>query len=269
MEEQNQIELSEVSENFEVMDSLNDIETSEEGSDEVEFGYNELKEMLVAFLFVSMKPISISELSTLTKVEEQEVANALERLTEELADAGIGIELKNIGETYQIRTKPALSKVLQRMITPKMKRLSKAAAETLAVVAYKQPVPRAEIEAIRGVDALPTLKTLLDGRLIRIVGREDSAGSPALYGTTDFFLERFGLKDLSQLPTIREVRELEDEFSDLEADDGQAEFDLEFEENSSDENNLGDSDEREKNNHERSDDENANDNPSEESYDLN
>jgi len=266
MEEQNQIELSEVSENFEVTDLLNESETT----DDEGFGYSELKEMLVAFLFVSMKPISVSELSDLSKVDEVEVSNALERISEELGEAGLGIELKVIGESYQLRTKPALSKVLQRMITPKMKRLSKAAAETLAVVAYKQPVPRAEIEAIRGVDALPTLKTLLDGRLIRIVGREDTAGSPALYGTTDFLLERFGLKDLSHLPTVREVRELEDEASESDSGDDQSEFDLDSAENDIDEGfDETSSDETTNGHDEETNTQNENDTKNEESYDLN
>jgi segregation and condensation protein B len=192
--ESNQIQISEENENNEIIS---------------------LKEMLMAFLFVSIKPIPFSELVSLTKSNIDEVNEAIELLEEEILEFDIGLELKNIGESYQLRTKPKLAKTLQRMITPKMKRLSKASAETLAVVAYKQPVSRAEIEAIRGVDALPTIKTLLDGRLVRIVGREDTPGSPALYGTTDFFLERFGLRDLSELPTIREVRELADEDSEI------------------------------------------------------
>lgn len=123
-----------------------------------------------------------------------------------------------MGGSYQYRSLPSLKPTIQKMVTAKMKRLSKAAAETLAVVAYKQPVTRAEIEAIRGVDALPTLRTLLDGILIRIIGREDTPGSPALYGTTDKFLERFGLADLSELPTIREVTELMDEPSEFDGE---------------------------------------------------
>ena len=96
-------------------------------------------------------------------------------------------------------------------IRDRSKRLSKAAAETLAIVAYRQPVQKAEIEAIRGVDAIQTVKTLLDAKLIRIVGRDTTPGTPALYGTTDVFLEKFGLADLSELPSVRELKELESE----------------------------------------------------------
>lgn len=185
-------------------------------SNDSEGSFNGLREKVMAFLFVSLKPISIIELSKLVKSSEQDVLEIMDGLVNEIESLKLGLQIKVIGENYQLRTKPEMAKVLQRLITPKMKRLSKAAAETLAVIAYKQPVSKAEIEAIRGVDALPTLKTLIDGRLIRIVGREDSPGSPALYGTTDFFLERFGLKDLSELPTVREVKELEDELSEID-----------------------------------------------------
>lgn len=187
-------------------------------ADSNEVSQERLREMVMAFIFVALKPITISELCTLTKSSEEDVSTIVNSLVEELNGMQLGIELKTIGESYQLRTKPYLGKVLQRLITPKMKRLSKAAAETLAIIAYKQPVSKAEIEAIRGVDALPTLKTLIDGRLIRIVGREDTPGSPALYGTTEFFLERFGLKDLSELPTVREVRELADEMSEMDTE---------------------------------------------------
>lgn len=184
-----------------------------------------LREALFSILFVSTKLVSGSELSELTKHPREEVEEELERIISDLEESSLGVEIKRIGESYQIRTKPKMSKVIHRMITPKMKRLSKAAAETLAIVAYKQPVSKAEIEAIRGVDALPTLKTLIDGRLIRIVGREDTPGSPALYGTSDFFLERFGLRDLSELPTVREIKELEAESSEIEVSDDYETYD--------------------------------------------
>ncbi len=166
---------------------------------------------LSGILFVTTKPLNVEKLSSYLKDSEEDILEALEELKANLVTANVGFELINVGGAYQYRSLPSLKSTIQTMITPKMKRLSKAAAETLAVVAYKQPVTRAEIEAIRGVDALPTLRTLIDGTLIRIIGREDTPGSPALYGTTDRFLERFGLSNLSELPTIREVTELMEE----------------------------------------------------------
>ena len=115
---------------------------------------------------------------------------------------------------FQFRSAPVLAQVIKRLIPARTKRLSRAAGETLAVIAYKQPVERAEIESIRGVDALPTLKTLLDARLIRVIGKHDSPGHPVLYGTTAEFLERFGLADLSALPTLHEFEQLASEPGD-------------------------------------------------------
>lgn len=183
---------------------------------------------LSSLLFVSTRPMTVDKLVALLKCNEDQLMLTLDDLKLTLETAKLGFELVNVGGAYQLRTTAEVKSTIQKLVTPKMRRLSKAAAETLAVVAYKQPVTRAEIEAIRGVDALPTLKTLLDGSLIRIIGREDSAGSPALYGTTDKFLERFGLSNLSDLPTIREVTELASEASeeDVDNDDESLEEDL-------------------------------------------
>lgn len=187
----------------EVEASINEIELL---SDEVD-----LITRLSSLLFVSARPMNTEKLISLLKVSEDDLFTSIEELKLSLEASKLGFELVNVGGAYQFRTIPSVKSTIQKLITPKMRRLSKAAAETLAVVAYKQPVTRAEIEAIRGVDALPTLKTLLDGSLVRIIGREDSPGSPALYGTTEKFLERFGLSNLSDLPTIREVTELASE----------------------------------------------------------
>ncbi len=162
-------------------------------------------EELSAYLFVSPKPLSIERITELTGFSDEEIRKKIDSINSALGEANLGFEIIEIQNSFQMRTRLSVKKALQKLITPKMKRLSKAAAETLAVIAYKQPVSKAEIEVIRGVDPVPTLRTLLDGKLIRIVGREDTPGSPALYGTTDHFLERFGLKSLSELPTIREL----------------------------------------------------------------
>ncbi len=163
---------------------------------------------LSAVLFVAVKPVSVDWLAEITGHGSVEVEEALAELAEVFTDEEHGFSLVEVAGGYQFRTAPRLASVLRRVVPVKIKRLSRAAAETLAVVAYKQPVERAEIESIRGVDALPTLKTLLDAKLIRVIGKQDTPGQPVLYGTTQTFLERFGLRDLSSLPSLHEFEQL-------------------------------------------------------------
>lgn len=161
-----------------------------------------------ALIFVSGSPVSTDKLANLADISVEEVEEAIASISKILPDE-LGFELKEVAGGWRYVTKAACAEVIKRQFPPKVKRLSKAASETLSVIAYKQPVSRSEIESIRGVDALPTLKTLVEMDLVRAVGRQDAPGSPQLYGTTNNFLEKFGLTDLSQLPDIREVEELE------------------------------------------------------------
>lgn len=163
---------------------------------------------LSALLFVSTRPLTLNALCRASRASKEEVLEALDKLSAGFEEQQLGITLVEAAGAYQLRSAPKLAPIVKRLIRQRERRLSRAAAETLAVVAYKQPVGRAEIEAIRGVDALPTLKTLLEARLIRIVGRDSSVGHPALFGTTDKFLERFGLSDLSDLMSMKEVEQL-------------------------------------------------------------
>ena len=126
-----------------------------------------------------------------------------------MQEHGSGLELVEVASGFQLRTKERYAKALQALKESRPKKLSPPALETLAIVAYRQPIVKSDVEAIRGVDATPTLKTLLQRRLIRIVGHQATAGQPALYGTTDSFLELFGLKSLSELPTLRDLQELD------------------------------------------------------------
>lgn len=167
-----------------------------------------LEAQIGSILFVSIKPVSAQVMAEATKATVEEVEEALAKLKDFFKAEIHGFSLEEISGSWQLRTANAAKKVINRMIPPKARRLTKAAAESLAIIAYKQPVQRAEVEAIRGVDALPTLRTLLDAKLIRIVGRDSSPGQPALYGTTNTFLEKFGMKDLSELPSIRELVEI-------------------------------------------------------------
>jgi segregation and condensation protein B len=184
---------------------------SEEGN-----GVLSLSAILCAVLFVSPKPLSTQALADAAKASIADVEEAIAQIRGLFDGQVHGFCLMEIAGAWQLRTNPAAARYIQRLIPPRAKRLSRAAAETLAVIAYKQPVQRAEIEAIRGVDALPTLKTLLDAKLVRIVGRADSAGHPALYGTTTAFLEKFGLRDLAELPTVRELEQLASEPGETE-----------------------------------------------------
>ena len=179
-----------------------------------------------ALLFVSSKPISAETIAQAVGSEIGEVEKALAELELLFGEERFGFGLKQVAGSWQLRTSPLVTKTIQKLIPPRAKKLSKAAAETLAVVAYKQPVQRSEIEAIRGVDALPTLKTLLDAKLIRCVGRDDSVGQPAIYGTTQTFLEKFGLRDLSELPSIREIAQLASEPGEATSDAGEEQLEL-------------------------------------------
>jgi segregation and condensation protein B len=166
---------------------------------------------LSALLFVAVKPVTVEWLSEVSRHEVGEIEEALIELSRIYTYQENGFALAEVAGGYQFRTAPQLASILRRVVPVKVKRLSRAAAETLAVVAYKQPVERAEIESIRGVDALPTLKTLLDAKLIRVIGKQDTPGQPVLYGTTTTFLERFGLRDLASLPSLHEFEQLLEE----------------------------------------------------------
>jgi segregation and condensation protein B len=123
--------------------------------------------------------------------------------------------LYEVAGGWQFRTAPESSEFVRRYLKVKPQRLTRAALETLAICAYRQPVTRPEIEDIRGVDSGAVLKALLDRRLIKIVGKKEEVGRPILYGTTKEFLEFFALRDLNALPTLREFHELTEEHQDI------------------------------------------------------
>jgi len=171
-----------------------------------------LKGILEAILFVSGEPLSVDRmLGVVEGVSRAELVSALQALRADYAAEGRGLQLVEVAGGFQIATRPDCAPWIKRLERAKEgARLSRSAMETLAIVAYKQPVVRGEIEQIRGVDSAAVLKTLLERRLIRIVGRKDSPGRPILYGTTRQFLQAFGLKDLADLPALRDIKELKD-----------------------------------------------------------
>jgi len=172
----------------------------------------ELKAILEAVLFVSPEPVPIARLmSILGTVSKAEVVQALGILTHDLDQDGRGIQLVQVAGGYRLVTKQEYGPWLKRMDKAKAaQKLSRSALESLAIIAYKQPLVRSEIEEIRGVETSGVLRTLCERKLVRIVGRKDVPGRPIMYGTTKFFLEHFGLQDLSQLPPLREFKELGD-----------------------------------------------------------
>jgi segregation and condensation protein B len=170
----------------------------------------ELKAILEAILFVSPEPVPVARLmSILGTVSRAEVIQALEILTHDLDQDGRGIQLVQVAGGYRLVTKQEYGPWLKRMDKAKTaQKLSRSALESLAIIAYKQPLVRSEIEEIRGVETSGVLRTLCERKLVRIVGRKDVPGRPIMYGTTKFFLEHFGLQDLTQLPPLREFKEL-------------------------------------------------------------
>ena len=141
---------------------------------------------------------------------------SLQELTGLYAQKESGLQLEEVAEGFQFRTRPESADYIQKLIHSRPYRFSRAALETLAIIAYRQPVTRAEVEYLRGVDSGGVFKTLLEKQLIRILGKKDVPGRPLIYGTTREFLEFFGLRDLSTLPTLKEFSELTPESLETE-----------------------------------------------------
>ncbi len=166
----------------------------------------EIKYILESLLFVASDPLSIEQMKRVVNVSESRVIReALKALGEEYEARGGAFFLKAVAGGYQIRTRPEYGPWIKRLLQPAPVRLSKAAMETLAIVAYKQPVIRSDIEHIRGVDCGGVLRMLMEKKLIRVLGRKALPGRPLIYGTTRQFLEVFELKDLTELPAPEEV----------------------------------------------------------------
>ncbi len=159
---------------------------------------------LEAVIFSAEEPVSLEELADIIELSTGELGKYLEVLSNEYMDEKHGFYLKEYDQSYIFLTKPPFHAVIQEMHSKKITRLSQAALETLAIIAYKQPVTRAEIEDIRGVKAEKTLLTLTKYGLIEELGRKDTIGNPIVYGTTKKFLQHFDLKNLSFLPEIEE-----------------------------------------------------------------
>ena len=172
----------------------------------------DIKNIIESFLFVAEEPLTIDRIKSILKqAERNEIQNALIELSEEYEARKGGFLLREVAGGYQFRTRPEYREWIKLLIQPKSLRLSKAALETLAIIAYKQPVIRSDIEYIRGVDCGGILRMLLERKLTRVLGRKEIPGRPLIYATTKQFLEIFDLKDLKDLPTLEEIEALESE----------------------------------------------------------
>ncbi|RMG74475.1 MAG: SMC-Scp complex subunit ScpB [Nitrospirae bacterium] len=163
------------------------------------------KALIEALIFVSGTPLSIKEIQKVTGFPSGEIEFLLRELMADYRNRESGLEIVEVAEGFQMVTRAEFSDYIRKLKSSTPPKLSAPAMETLAIIAYKQPITKAEVEEIRGVNSAGVIKNLLDRRLIRVVGKKEAPGRPLLYGTTREFLLYFGLKDLSELPTIREL----------------------------------------------------------------
>lgn len=171
-----------------------------------------LKHIIESLIFVSGNPLSVEQIkSVVTEADTKEIRNCLTELIREYEERNGGFHLRHVAGAYQFRSRPEYRDYVTRLVQANPLRLSKASLETLAIIAYKQPVIRSDIEHIRGVDCGGILRTLMEHKLIRVLGRKDIPGRPLIYSTTKRFLELFDLSSLRDLPTLKEIEAFEKE----------------------------------------------------------
>lgn len=174
-----------------------------------------VRTVVETLLFVAERPLSMEEIRLATGIDLERLAKALDQLSGHYREGICGIVLHEVAGGWQLRTSPINADHARRFLRVKPQRLTRAALETLAIIAYRQPVTRPEIEEIRAVDCGAVVKALLERRLIKILGKKEEPGRPILYGTSREFLEFFALKDLASLPTLREFHELSREHREI------------------------------------------------------
>lgn len=166
----------------------------------------EKRSLLEALLFLSNEPLQYSSVKRIIDLREEEFKEIMNGLVAEYNNRDGGILIAEIAKGYQMITNPKHASLIRMFKGVQAStKLSMAALETLAIIAYKQPIIKAEIERVRGVNSDGVLKSLLDKRLIKIIGKKDAPGRPLFYGTTQKFLQYFGLKDLTELPTLKDL----------------------------------------------------------------
>jgi segregation and condensation protein B len=166
----------------------------------------EIKPILESLIFISDTAVRLDTLmEILPELNKEAILEGIHKIKQECAEASKGFELIEVSGGYQFRTKPRWAEWVNRLKKTRATKLSRSALETLAIVAYRQPIIRPEIEEIRGVDSGWVLRTLLEKGLIRMMGRREIPGRPIVYGTTKTFLELFSLNTLSDLPSLKEI----------------------------------------------------------------
>lgn len=185
----------------------------------------ETKAAIECLLFVSKEPVSVKTLAQILEIGAEDVLALVRELQQEYRDRGIQIQEIALG--FQMCTRPEFAPYIEQLYKPQASYgLSRAALETLAIIAYKQPITRAEVEAIRGVKIDSSLGTLVEKNLVREVGRKEGPGRPMLFGTTQSFMKYFGLKDLADLPDPEEFVALNVP-EDREDNEGKEQLDME------------------------------------------
>lgn len=182
-----------------------------------------LKHHIEALIFCASKPISIADLKNCLSemfdadVSEEDIQIAIKALIEQYESEKYSFQIYYISNGYQFLTKPAYQSSIGVLLRQQSKkRLSTAALETLAIIAYKQPITKAQVEQIRGVGCDYAIQKLLEKSLIEIKGKDDSVGKPLLYGTTEFFMQYFGIKNMTDLPTPKDFEKLHNAIGDEE-----------------------------------------------------
>src|SRR5579863_9295294 len=182
-----------------------------------------LKAILESLLFAAGEPVPLARLAAvLDNVARDAIKKALSEMLFGYGAGGRGIVLEEVANGYQLRTPREHALYVRKLLAAKPPRLSRPLLETVAIIAYRQPVTRPEIEQLRGVDSGGVLETLLERGLIRIAGRKEAPGRPIVYATTPEFLEVFSLKDLASLPDLEEFRALQTVAGIAESGDGGA-----------------------------------------------
>lgn len=174
------------------------------------------KKIIEALLFASSEPVSAKKITDVIEhLDTKTVHKLIEQLREEYDEEERSFQFIEIANGYQLCTRPEYHEWIEKLYSKQIKvSLSTAALETLAIVAYNQPVTRSKVDEIRGVNSSGVLNTLMKRKLIRVSGRKSSPGRPLLFSTTDDFLKHFGLKDLTELPSIDEIEDMLDEYPD-------------------------------------------------------
>jgi segregation and condensation protein B len=166
----------------------------------------ELKKIIETLLFITDLPLQASRIAQIAETDEEKAMKIINEIRQEYNEKSMTLHIMEVAGGFQMATRPEYSLWVRKLFHNKMTvRLSSAAMETLSIIAYKQPITRAEIEIIRGVEVIGPLETLIERRLVTIMGRKETVGRPLLYGTTNEFLRQFGLKSLDELPSIDSI----------------------------------------------------------------